>query len=162
MCGINGYFSPSKKFNSNHIHVMNNAMPHRGPDAQGVYSDEVAGLGHLRLSILDLSEHANQPMVSASGRYQIAFNGEVYNFNEIKADIKKLYPNFRFKTTSDTEVLLEAFEIWGPEMIHRFNGMFAIAIYDTIEKTLIYTEIDLVLNLFTICGMEPTLCLHLN
>jgi len=136
MCGINGYFSPSKKFNSNHIHVMNNAMPHRGPDAQGVFSDEVAGLGHLRLSILDLSEHANQPMVSASGRYQIAFNGEVYNFNEIKADIKKLYPNFRFKTTSDTEVLLEAFEIWGPEMIHRFNGMFAIAIYDTIEKTL--------------------------
>jgi asparagine synthase (glutamine-hydrolysing) len=131
MCGINGYFSPTKKYNSSHIKAMNVSMAHRGPDAQGVFTDELVGLGHLRLSILDLSESANQPMTSSSGRYIISYNGEVYNFKEVRDELKKLNPNFHFKTNSDTEVLLEAFEVWGSEMIQKFNGMFAIAIYDT-------------------------------
>jgi len=136
MCGINGYFSPSKKFVPAHIAIMNNAMAHRGPDAQGVFTDDVIGLGHLRLSILDLSENANQPMHSASGRYQIAYNGEVYNYKEVALEIKNAKKDFKFKTTSDTEVLVEAFELWGAKMINKFNGMFAIAIYDTQNETL--------------------------
>ena len=136
MCGINGYFSSKSSYTVNDIHLMNNAMPHRGPDAQGTYNDEVVGLGHLRLSILDLSEGANQPMHSNSNRYVIAFNGELYNFKEVKAEIKKIKPTLQFKTTSDTEVLIEAFEIWGPSMIQKFNGMFAIALYDKQEHKL--------------------------
>ncbi len=136
MCGINGYFSPAKKYNSSHIKAMNVSMAHRGPDAQGVFTDELVGLGHLRLSILDLSEGANQPMTSSSGRYIISYNGEVYNFKEVRDELKKRNPNFHFKTNSDTEVLLEAFEVWGSEMIQKFNGMFAIAIYDTFKNGL--------------------------
>jgi asparagine synthase (glutamine-hydrolysing) len=136
MCGINGYFSPTKKYNSSHIKAMNVSMAHRGPDAQGVFTDDLVGLGHLRLSILDLSDSANQPMTSTSGRYIISYNGEVYNFKEVRDELKKLNPNFHFKTNSDTEVLLEAFEVWGSEMIQKFNGMFAIAIYDTYKNGL--------------------------
>lgn len=136
MCGINGYLSSDGNYTVQDVHDMNAVMPHRGPDAQGEYHDEVVGLGHLRLSILDLSESANQPLHSQSNRYVIAYNGEVYNFKEIRNEIKAVKSDFQFRTTSDTEVLLEAFELWGPSMILKFNGMFAIAIYDKQEGTL--------------------------
>ena len=132
MCGIAGYIS-SKKLEQASLRQSLSCLAHRGPDADGLYFNETAtvGLGHRRLSILDLSDAANQPMESASGRYMIIFNGEVYNFREISQDLK-VSP----KTTSDTEVILEAYAQWGPTFVNRMNGMFALAIYDREEGTL--------------------------
>src|SRR3954463_7018257 len=133
MCGIAGFYSLQKQFSETDLHAMTKCIEHRGPDADGYFMNEenTCGLGHRRLSIIDLSEAANQPMVSASGRHVIIFNGEVYNFREIKKQL-----NITTRTTSDTEIILEAFEQKGPECVHLFNGMFAIAIYDKQEKTL--------------------------
>lgn len=130
MCGITGYFSPSGKFNDQHLVKVNNSLTHRGPDAGGVYYEGFVGLGHRRLSILDLSETANQPMVSANNRFVMVYNGEVYNFNEIKQEILKYRPEAKFKTSSDTEIILEAFSLWRENIVNMLNGMFAIAIYD--------------------------------
>jgi len=131
MCGITGFFTSNNTFTEKELHNMTAALVHRGPDAEGYFSDGTVGLGHRRLSIIDLSAAANQPMISHSGNYVIAYNGEVYNFNEIREDIG-LSP----RTASDTEVILEAFEKYGTEFIHTLNGMFAIAIYDKQEKQL--------------------------
>jgi asparagine synthase (glutamine-hydrolysing) len=111
---------------------MMHSERHRGPDAEGVYLDECIALGHRRLSIIDLSEAANQPMTDSSGRYIISFNGEIYNFREIKAQLKD-YP---FKTHSDTEVILAAFGAWGQGCLARLKGQFAFALWDRIEKRL--------------------------
>ena len=130
MCGITGYFSPSGKFNKAHLETATQRLSHRGPDAGAVYCNGNVGLGHRRLSILDLSETANQPMVSANNRFVIAYNGEVYNFKEIEIEIRKYRPDVKFKTSSDTEIILEAFSLWRENIVHMLNGMFAIAIYD--------------------------------
>ncbi len=129
MCGIAGFFS--KKYDLETLKTMTNSISHRGPDASGYFFDEKrgVGLGHRRLSILDLSDDANQPMTSQNERYKIVYNGEVYNFNDIKADLEG-----NFHTKSDTEVVLEAFNQWGVEFVNRLNGMFAIAIYDLVEN----------------------------
>lgn len=108
------------------------AMAHRGPDAQSFFNDDKISLGHRRLSIIDLSEAANQPFTDVSGRYVIIFNGEIFNFTEIRRDIAE-YP---FRTNSDTEVLLAAFIKWGPSCITLFKGFFAFAIWDKQEKDL--------------------------
>ncbi len=133
MCGIAGYYSLSKQFSETDLHGMTGALQHRGPDASGYFTNEekTCGLGHRRLSIIDLSEAANQPMFSHSGRYVVIFNGEVYNFRDIK---KRL--NISTRTSSDTEIIIEAFEQKGAECVELFNGMFAIAIYDKQGKTL--------------------------
>ena len=133
MCGIAGFYSNNRHFSEADLHQMTNAMQHRGPDAAGFYLNEVqtCGLGHRRLSIIDLSAAANQPMYSQSGRYVMVFNGEVYNFQEIQAKL-----NIHPRTTSDTEIILEAFEKKGVEFVHLLNGMFAIAIYDIAEHVL--------------------------
>ncbi len=119
---------------------MTDALRHRGPDAEGFYSDEICGLGHRRLSIIDLSDRANQPMYSSDGRFVIIYNGEVYNFTEIGAQLKSrpaMGKNpIQFKTNSDTEVIVEAFAAYGIDFVHQLNGMFAIAIYDTQKKEL--------------------------
>jgi len=130
MCGITGYFSPSGKFKQSHLEIANNSLSHRGPDAGGLYAEGVVGLGHRRLSILDLSETANQPMVSANNRFIMVYNGEVYNFKEIQQEILKYRPEIKFKTSSDTEIILEAFALWRENIVNMLNGMFAIAIYD--------------------------------
>lgn len=130
MCGITGYFSPSGKFNEAHLLAANNSLLHRGPDAGGVYTSGMVGLGHRRLSILDLSETANQPMISANNRFVMVYNGEVYNFKEIQQEILKYRPDVKFKTSSDTEIILEAFSLWRENIVNMLNGMFAIAIYD--------------------------------
>lgn len=130
MCGITGYFSPSGKFNRTHLDIANSSLAHRGPDAGGLFADELVGLGHRRLSILDLSESANQPMLSANNRFVMVYNGEVYNFNEIKEEILKYRPDVKFKTSSDTEIILEAFSLWRENIANMLNGMYAIAIYD--------------------------------
>lgn len=139
MCGINGFFSPTKLFDKEDLHTMNDALRHRGPDAAGIFEDGVAGLGHRRLSILDLSNDANQPMFSHNKRYVMVYNGEVYNFNEIANELRTLnnwQNKINFQTSSDSEVILEAFVHYGPGFVEKLNGMFAIAIYDKIEKEL--------------------------
>jgi len=92
VCGITGYYS-NNKFSKDDLHLMTNAITHRGPDAEGYFVEEGVGLGHRRLSIIDLSQSANQPMVSGNGRYAIVFNGEIYDFKEVAAELKKLIHN---------------------------------------------------------------------
>lgn len=131
MCGIAGFYSFDRKFSDTDLKRMTDSIAHRGPDADGFYLDTDAGvgLGHRRLSILDLSTAANQPMQSHCGRYYICFNGEVFNYQEIAQQL-----GIKCKTTSDTEVILEAFILKGPDFVHLLNGMFAIVIYDTAER----------------------------
>ncbi|TXB67277.1 asparagine synthase (glutamine-hydrolyzing) [Vicingus serpentipes] len=131
MCGITGFVS--QKFNIEHLYKMTRSIKHRGPDTEGYFYDESSsiGLGHRRLSILDLSEHANQPMTSHCERYVIVFNGEVYNYKEIAKNIERTW-----RTTSDTEIILEAFVEYGEDFVHHLNGMFAIAILDKTENKL--------------------------
>lgn len=143
MCGINGFISktfPNDKIESV-IKNMNGMIAHRGPDNEGLWKNEGICLGHRRLSIIDLSIESNQPFFSQDRRYVIIYNGELYNYRELKLDLqrsgheKKEHPYF-FKTASDTEVILAAFIRWGNKCLELFNGMFAFAIYDTQEKKL--------------------------
>lgn len=136
MCGIAGLISKNGLLDESHLRLMTNRLAHRGPDAEGLFMQNGIGIGHRRLSIIDLSSHANQPMHSACGRFVMVYNGEVYNFLEIAAELQKEKPGFSFRTQSDTEVLLEAFAHWGPTFIKKTNGMFAIAIYDLKEDKL--------------------------
>jgi asparagine synthase (glutamine-hydrolysing) len=132
MCGITGAFS-TEGVKQQNIHAATGVIAHRGPDAEGYFianSGKVC-LGHRRLSIIDLSDTANQPMHSASGRYVMVYNGEVYNFNELRNKL----PKHNWLTHSDTEVILELFANFGTECFAWLNGMFTIAVYDkTVEK----------------------------
>lgn len=131
MCGIAGIIGT---YNEGQLDAMLASQHHRGPDATGKYFDaQYAALGHNRLAIIDLSEQSNQPFVDNSGRYLIVFNGEIYNYIEIKADLQSQYD---FKTESDTEVLLAAYIIYGTSCLEKCNGMFAFAIWDNQEKKL--------------------------
>ena len=133
MCGIAGIIGPVRDSELT-LQAMLLKQQHRGPDAmQHQIWPGKAALGHNRLSIIDLHAAANQPMTSANGRYSIVFNGEIYNYLELKQELQSQY---RFTTSSDTEVLLAAFEIWGIEpMLPKLNGMFAIAIWDNQTET---------------------------
>jgi len=143
MCGINGVYS--KRFSQEQkvsmINAMNKTLAHRGPDHDGVWSAEEITLGHRRLSIIDLSPESNQPFVSSDGRYVIVYNGELYNYRELKLELQRaakgsLLQAHIFKTASDTEVVLAAFIRYGYKCLDYFNGMFAFAVYDTQEKKL--------------------------
>ena len=125
MCGIAGYFSPAKKLPDDIIRRMTSCIAHRGPDAEEFYVNELVAFGHRRLSIIDLSAAANQPMHSLDGRWVMMFNGEVFNFREISPELK-----ITLRTHSDTEVMLEAFAKWGPSAVQKFNGMFTVALFD--------------------------------
>ncbi|MBQ6786567.1 MAG: asparagine synthase (glutamine-hydrolyzing) [Lachnospiraceae bacterium] len=132
MCGIAGFCNRPDNWKEN-IERMNNRMFHRGPDAGGIWANEDATvvLGHRRLSIVDLSENGAQPMHSASGRYVCVFNGEIYNYKKIRDKLLEEKKVVAFKSTSDTEVLLEAFEAYGvKETIAMCKGMYAIALLD--------------------------------
>ena len=134
MCGITGIHGRTNAESWSATRRMTAALAHRGPDAEGHWTDDHnVVLGHRRLSILDTSEVANQPMTSYCGRYVIAFNGEVYNYRELREELQG-YP---FKTTGDTEVVLAALRAWGPSALERFNGMFALALWDTHEEKLL-------------------------
>ena len=124
MCGICGYVS-KKSIN---IEEMNNSIAHRGPDNQDFFVNTDIGLGHTRLSILDLSDDSNQPMVSQSKRYTLVYNGEIYNFEKLKEELQEL--SVVFEKKSDTEVVLEGFEKWGINLFEKLNGMFSFSIYD--------------------------------
>lgn len=137
MCGIAGFCGKTRD-NLAEIKKMCDQIIFRGPDAEGYWMDENTNvtLGHRRLSILDLSENGSQPMISASGRFVIAYNGEIYNFPAMKDKLITEKHVTGFRSSSDTEVLLEAFEAYGLEAIKSLKGMFAIALYDRREKTL--------------------------
>lgn len=133
MCGIAGYVRfDSLPADQAVIKKMTDALAHRGPNAEGFFVKNSIALGHRRLSIIDLSETANQPFVDASGYLRVAFNGELYNFREVKAT----FPGHSFRTNSDTEVLAEAYARAGINCIKQFKGMFAFAIWDEAEKEL--------------------------
>ena len=129
MCSILGYLSfRDKVINEKEFKKSLNLMEHRGPDNEGVYKGNNFLFGHRRLSIIDLSNHASQPMVSEDGNYILTFNGEIYNYIELKEELLKL--GFVFFTNSDSEVLLKSYIAWGERCIDKFIGMFAFAIYD--------------------------------
>ena len=136
MCAINGLVR-AKRDGVHREHDrrlalrMNEATKHRGPDGTAVWADEYTTFGHNRLAVIDLDPRSNQPMVSASGRFIITFNGEIFNFRELKRELP--YP---YKTEGDTEVILAAFEKWGTEAFARLRGQFALGIWDTREKVL--------------------------
>jgi asparagine synthase (glutamine-hydrolysing) len=109
-------------------------MVHRGPDGEGFYIDSFLGLGHRRLAIIDLSPAGHQPMITADGQYVVSYNGEVYNFQELRVELESLGHQFRSRT--DSEVILNAYAQWGPECLHRFNGMFAFGIWDKTRQEL--------------------------
>jgi len=135
MCGIVGAFNfktGTFPINEPYITKMRDTMVHRGPDGAGTWisKDNRIGLGHRRLSIIDLSTVANQPMSNADGSLQVVFNGEIYNHVDIRKELNQV-GKFQWKTDhSDTEVILHAFEQWGIECLHKFRGMFAIGIWD--------------------------------
>lgn len=133
MCGITGFYTKDNPnfVSKDELELMTSCLAHRGPNARGVFYTDFIGLGHQRLSILDLSDDANQPMESHRMRYICVYNGEVYNFKEIAKDL-----NIELKTNTDTEVIIEAFAEWGITFINKLIGMFAIAIYDKQEKIL--------------------------
>ena len=141
MCGIIGYYGPTSRARELDcaLNLGLENLSHRGPDDHGKWEDvrdaATLGLGHRRLSILDLSPSGHQPMVSANGRYSTVFNGEIYNFKEIRTELAAL--GVQFKSTSDTEVVLEAYALWGIAAVGRFIGMFALAIWDRIEQRLL-------------------------
>lgn len=139
MCGIAGFVNQRAEARAI-IGEMLAKMTYRGPDAEGYWRDEHTGvtLGHRRLSVVDLSENGAQPMVSADGRYVITYNGEIYNAPKIREQLLSKRPDLRFRGTSDTEVMLEAFGEYGiVPALNRMKGMFAAALYDRQEKKLI-------------------------
>ena len=129
MCGIAGIIG--KNINKNSINNMLFVQKHRGPDYTGVWYGNNICLGHNRLSIIDLTNESNQPFSDVSNRYQLIFNGEIYNYLELRKQLS--YP---FKTNSDTEVLLAAYLKWGKDCLHKLNGMFSFAIWDSKEEKL--------------------------
>jgi len=142
MCGIAGCIDLNSNISptdSGDIDRMIGSLIHRGPDDKGVWMDTDLGIamGHTRLSIQDLSDAGHQPMKSSSGRYIIVFNGEIYNFKDLKKEIDRINPLSNWTGHSDTEVMLAAFDVWGLELsLERFVGMFAFALWDRKERTL--------------------------
>ncbi len=160
MCGINGIIGiQNVVIAKEKIIAMNNRMSHRGPDDEGIFVDENIALGHRRLSIIDLSSAGHQPMQSFDGRYQIIYNGELYNYKELKFELQRVVAGsnqqaYIFQTNTDTEVIIAAFARWGIDCVKRFNGMFAFAIWDNQNKELFIARDRL--------GIKPLYYLYVN
>ena len=147
MCAING----TTEKNIELIERMNSATRHRGPDGSRIWNDEHMTLGHNRLAIIDLTDRASQPMVDTSGRYHIVFNGEIYNYRELREELK---PQYTFKTESDTEVLLASYVAWGEKMLERLEGIFAFGIWDSEKRELLLVRDHM--------GVKPLYYTHEN
>ena len=131
MCGICGFYGFE---DINALKRMIKILAHRGPDDDGFFVDENISLGHTRLSIIDLSEKGRQPMSNEEGAIWITYNGETYNFMDLR---KELEANHSFYSNTDTEVLIHAYEEYGLDFIKKLRGMFAFALYDSVKKKLI-------------------------
>lgn len=135
MCGITGIFNLNgEPVSPVTLRKMTDAIAHRGPDGEGFYSDGFVGFGHRRLAIIDLSSAGHQPMISRDQQVVLSYNGEIYNFQEIRAELEALGHQFRSKT--DSEVVLNSWVEWGKECVLRFNGMFAFAVWDKRDQSL--------------------------
>lgn len=137
MCGIAGLYNLNeKKVEKDTLVRFTDSMRHRGPDGAGyeLFENETLGFGHRRLSILDLTEQGKQPMSFANGRYWICYNGEVFNFIDLKKELEK--KGHTFKSNTDTEVIIASYVEWGKDCLNKFNGMWAFAIWDNIDKEL--------------------------
>lgn len=136
MCGIAGYINLNgEPVQAGALDRMTKAISHRGPDSEGHWLEHNVALGHRRLSIIDLSPAGNQPMISANKRYVLTYNGEIYNFRELRRELEAL--GHSFVSNTDSEVVLNALSSWGVQAIKRFNGMFAFAFWDRQERTLL-------------------------
>ncbi len=136
MCGIAGLIDlKGGRVSTSLIKEMTDTISHRGPDGEGHWSEDNVGMGHRRLAILDLSNAGKQPMVSADHRWVLSYNGEVYNYKEIRREIEN--QGIWFRSNTDSEVVLYALALWGEKALLRFNGMFALALWDRKEKNLL-------------------------
>ena len=136
MCGIAGLIQTNAASVSPvTLQRMTDAIAHRGPDGQGQWIEGNVGLGHRRLAIIDLTPAAHQPMVNADHRYVLSYNGEIYNFRELRTELEAM--GFWFRSNSDTEVVLNALAAWGVKALDRFNGMFALALWDRRDRNLL-------------------------
>ena len=136
MCGIVGLVNSKKQVDEQLLYKMCNVIKHRGTDDSGIFisPDRKVGFGHQRLSIIDLTQAGHQPMEDKEGRLWITYNGEVYNFKEIKKELETR--GYKFKSSSDTEVIINAYKEWGSKCVQKFNGMFAFGIYDSMRRCL--------------------------
>ena len=134
MCGLCGIVELGRPPHREPVERMLDELAHRGPDGRGVFADEGVCLGHLRLAIIDLSDAGLEPFASEDGRLQLVFNGEIYNYLELREQLRA--KGHRFRTETDTEVLLAGYREWGPRCVERFNGMWAFAIWDAERRTL--------------------------
>lgn len=140
MCGISGYIPLlNHNVDVDALTSMTSVIAHRGPDGQGIFSDNMVGLGHRRLSILDLSVDGQQPMKDSCNALIIVFNGEVYNYIELREELRSI--GYDFTTQTDTEVIMKAYAAWGESCVKRFNGMWSFALYD-LEKSKVFCSRD--------------------
>jgi asparagine synthase (glutamine-hydrolysing) len=136
VCGVAGVInSDGRPVELSDLRRMTDSIQHRGPDGEGHWQEDSVGLGHRRLSIIDLTDSGSQPMVSQDGRHVLSYNGEIYNFKELRAELVGLGRKFRGE--SDTEVVLNALAEWGTGALLKFNGMFALALWDRSQKTML-------------------------
>jgi len=153
MCGIVGIWELGNRgratVSERDLTIFTDSLKHRGPDGRGIYIDKNAnlGLGHRRLSIFDLSDSGKQPMAYANNRYWITYNGEVYNFIEIRKELEGL--GCHFKTNTDTEVIIAAYHKWGQKCLYKFNGMWAFAIFDSKKRKLFLSR-----DRFGVCSLS--------
>jgi len=139
MCGICGIINfNNDPVNENQIRNMMQVQKHRGPDDDGFFIKNNIGLGFVRLSIIDLSSAGHQPMFSNDGTYVAVYNGEIFNYIELREELKQ--KGYHFKTDTDTEVLINSYKEWGVECLNKFNGMWAFAIYDTANKHIFFSR----------------------
>lgn len=136
MCGICGLIRlDNKPVSLETLQLMTNAIAHRGPDGEGHWIENNVGLGHRRLAIIDTSPAGHQPMISADHRYVLSYNGEIYNYRELRLELEMM--GYHFQSKTDSEVLLQSLVHWGWDALNRFNGMFALAVWDRQEKRLL-------------------------
>ena len=150
MCGIAGILNfDTSPVSKNVLKRMTDSIAHRGPDGEGHWIEDNIGIGHRRLSIIDLSNAGSQPMLSKDKRYVLSYNGEIYNFKELRSELE--LKGYQFKSQTDSEVVLYAFANWGIDCVKKFNGMFAFVIWDKRDQIL-YLARDRY-------GIKPLYCL---
>lgn len=135
MCGIAGMVSVSGSVDAGAVRRMTDALVHRGPDDHGYWSDEHCALGHRRLSIIDLSPAGRQPMANSDGSFQITFNGEIYNYQQLRRELESA--GYTFRTQTDTETILHAYDKWGDDCVSHLRGMFAFGLWDARRRRLL-------------------------